>query len=574
MVRQESIAQLQKLFHSYEGMEFSQVLTKLQKDYGLFILNHDTEPLSIMSYGRSYGKGNTPINVCRGLVIEHQTWKIVSRGFDRFFAPDNPSPKTQINLKRATVKEDGSLIFMFKYGNNWHLSTMHNFADGKLPFKPTQTYQGLFTEIIGQSLNDFAQSLLKQLPNGSDVMTLCFEMCSLHNRVVRKYETPTLFLLAIFGDSTGSTEISVPRDLILPQNVQVVTEIDFPSQLTIADLSNRVRDLSQSDPTFEGLVIQTEPELMLKQAGPRIKVKNPYYLIHHRLKYRGWAAATPQLLVPMILDSAPDMYPIIMKNLIDSIGQDDEVQFEINQRYEHYKSQILAFDAIYNEIPQIAIAGKKVGYLKWVTTTFPNINKKHSRLFSKIWKLMQSSGGSFDLNQVKNLINYYIHSNMEAIFTDPIIQVNHSCDFDLDQLQSSNDGLAKDADSCHCSQPMKLVRLGRDLSRYRLCACGQARGLYTYSSGTLLLVCCDAECLCTHEVNQKTGQALGLPASILCKNLRLDVHEMINDQMKIHGWTRNQCYDRIAHILDIDKSKAHMAQMGMQSCIKIIKTQL
>lgn len=184
----------------------------LQERFGLYVCPHTTKNISILNYGkvRNWGEANA-LDACRGLILESTPpYNVLSRGFDRFL-PQTVSQHSKANdtndvlkIARATVKEDGSLLFMFKYEGHWMLSTMHNFADGILPFDSQErTYAELFHEIIEQPLDVFAETLLAQFESDDWVLTFCFEMCSIYSRVIRLYPTPKLYLISAFGGENG-----------------------------------------------------------------------------------------------------------------------------------------------------------------------------------------------------------------------------------------------------------------------------------------------------------------------------------------------------------------------------------
>ena len=72
----------------------------------------------------------------------------------------------------------------------------------------------------------------------------------------------------------------------------------------------------------------------------------------------------------------------------------------------------------------------------------------------------------------------------------------------------------------------------------------------------------------THEVNQNTGEALGIPASYYCKSIRLRIHQFMNDHRDI------DFYEYIQKITGKSAEDAHMAKLGITDCLKILNTLL
>lgn len=549
--RQDSITQLLTLI-KLTGLNWPDLVDFLQTTYNLYICEHPTQPIAILSYGQYHKNKQLMTNVCRGLILEHSEnqIKVISRGFDRFF-PINLENNHTISVNRATIKEDGSLMYVFKYQNNWHLSTLHNFAQANLPNK-SQTYADLFLEIINQPLNDFVNHLINQINDGDQIMTFCFEMCSIYNQVIKRYDTPTLFLLAIFGDSTGSTEYQLSADLQLPPNVQLIRTIELPQITNRSEILSQIQILSQNDITFEGVVIQTSE-------NERLKIKNPYYYIHHRLKYRGWITATPQLIIPLILNQTSDL---IISNVIQAVNYDLITIRELNLRYNYYRHKIKVFHQQVNQILQ-SLPNQ---------TEIMTFKRQHYQLFKLLTKI--NCNTHRDRQKIETIINQYINNKIELIASEFTLNFDPThpiyCYHSLPTFMDHNDGLAINSQMCYCGQKMELIRLNRDVLRYRVCHCRVKFGILKYASGTQLLVCSNHDCECTHEVNQLTGQALGIPASIQCKNLRLAIHDLITNRIQSNSWTRQQCYQQIAEITNKSIEQAHMAQMGITDCIQVI----
>lgn len=550
---------------------------------GLYTKRHPTEPLVIATYGKVKNiKKHTENDACRGLVLQttndkNNSISVISRGFDRFI-PKYRSPDEKLVVKRATIKEDGSLMFMFKYKDSWHLSTMHDFADNMLPFGDI-TYADLFCQIINQPLNNFAENLISQFERPDKVMTFCFEMCSPFNRIIKLYSKPTLFLLAVFGNddfqSHGSTEFIIPPNIALPENVQLVQTVDVPQNITFQDATNKVIELSRDDITFEGVVLECiNPESPTLEPV-RVKVKNPFYLIQHTLKYRSWSKCTAQMMVPLILDKLDD---IIINNVFSSLGGRDKVfEYEIKERVEYFTQRIAKeYETILMVINQLVTMEfmTKADYAITLQTNYPNICKVWGSLFFEIFE---------DIKNVKKknfyLLNitfkkHMIH-NIDKIFPiDPFIDKthpNHCCEMTQENIpediqEFENDGISKKSDRCYCGNKMIVHRLKNDVTRYRYCHCGSSFGYLTYGSGTWLSQCSDPECMCTHEVDQHTQKPLGKPACIFTKNLRLNVHELIDNS----ELTKSECYDIISNITNKQKSDAHMARFGISDCIKVL----
>ncbi|KAJ4459020.1 putative RNA ligase [Paratrimastix pyriformis] len=116
---------------------------------------------------------------------------------------------------------------------------------------------------------------------------------------------------------------------------------------------------------------------------------------------------------------------------------------------------------------------------------------------------------------------------------------------------------------CHCGQEMQCQRLKGDLLVYRECP-----------AATLLWVC---PCGLTHECHQRDGhfedsdpftkgQPLGVPASALCKSLRLYIHDLLADYQLATRCDKGTSYLTLARLLGIPRSACHMATMDVPTC--------
>src|SRR5690606_13355229 len=115
----------------------------------------------------------------------------VARSFSRFFnwgEMAEEMPLFNWNDCYATSKEDGSLMILYHYAGQWRVNTRGSFADGICGFSG-KTWAELFFEVLD----------IRDIEHYCDQdFSYVFEFCSLHNKVVRKYDNSQAFLLAGF----------------------------------------------------------------------------------------------------------------------------------------------------------------------------------------------------------------------------------------------------------------------------------------------------------------------------------------------------------------------------------------
>lgn len=235
--------------------------------YGIDVVRHPEYPLLMLNYGLRTPhmfKTSDIVRECRSLVLEDETWQVAGRSFLRFFNAGEP---TQLPFDWSSFstysKEDGSLMLLFNYRDQWIVTTRRSFAQG-CPNGLDRTWQSLFNELVSAGCYD---DLCKD-------MTYVFEYCSPWTQVVHYHETPKLFLLAAFDNDDGTEYCDRMLDVTAEQlGVQRPIQFLFNS---LDDLNRHMDTVSDLVPTFEGFVIQDRD-------GNRLKIKSESYLRLHRL---------------------------------------------------------------------------------------------------------------------------------------------------------------------------------------------------------------------------------------------------------------------------------------------------
>ncbi|KAF0973358.1 hypothetical protein FDP41_008565 [Naegleria fowleri] len=211
------------------------------------------------------------------------------------------------------VKEDGTYIQLFNYKGEWMLATRHNFCEDFCEGTSDtnrMTYRDLFISTCGGlDLNDVCKDL-------DTSYTYCIELCSPFNQVIQFYDQPVLYLLTVVNTQTGS-------ELSIDQVDAICLKLRKRKELKNWKRPRRFSNFSNQEQAFEFmnnyLMNRTEPQegqqnqmsveqrmrvegfVMRDQNNERLKLKNPYYLMLHKMKYRGWIQAEPKLLVPFVL---------------------------------------------------------------------------------------------------------------------------------------------------------------------------------------------------------------------------------------------------------------------------------
>ena len=146
-----------------------------------------------------------------------------------------------------------------------------------------------------------------------------------------------------------------------------------------------------------------------------------------------------------------------------------------------------------------------------------------------------------------------------------------------------DDGERKWNVTCFCGEPMRLVRLKRQLHVPTFCHCGhKLNAVKSYMPHQLIWQCKDESiCVLTMEAHQSDvvrdgkqsykGDPLGIPESFLCKNLRLTAHALMKQVLKRNPkMLLEDVYALISKSIDTPVAQCHMSQMGVTGCHRAI----
>ena len=218
---------------------------------------------------------NDLVAEARGLVLDSENdFKIVRKGFDRFFNyGEGPAAKIDWDSASATIKEDGTLIFLSYYDGRWIWGTRQNFDvnDAEMSDALYPTFGKLLEDVVNKCYPDFKWGGATMGQN----CTWCFELCSRFNRIVIDYPEPKLFLLAKFDNDSGHEfqQYLVDADA----RYMGCDRPKYYKMSSVEDYTNLV----------EGFGIQHEGIVVLDGKGDRIKMKSKLYFEMHKQMSNG-----------------------------------------------------------------------------------------------------------------------------------------------------------------------------------------------------------------------------------------------------------------------------------------------
>lgn len=169
---------------------------------------------------------------CRGSIVDLNTNEFVCRPFDKFFNfGEKNCDKIDINSMKIREKLDGSLIKLYYYNNEWHISTMSMIDANETNLIDDLSYD--FNNNIPKTFEDAFLIAFKNCMgfdfdkvniNLDKNYTYMFELCTPYNIVVVKHTTSKIYFLGKRNNKTGVEELYDDNfNHILPKEFDVDT---------------------------------------------------------------------------------------------------------------------------------------------------------------------------------------------------------------------------------------------------------------------------------------------------------------------------------------------------------------
>lgn len=250
-------------------------VNKLNEQFGIIVKDYPEQGLYVLNYDQIKSPKSDPIVMeCRGLILDYD-FNVVSRAFDRFFnLGEAPDTQAHLDWSKAVVhdKVDGSLIKLYNYKGEWHVSTRGTaFAESDcMGFGIT--FEELILKASGVNTKEELHACCELADLDEDV-TYILELTARENRVVTVYEGTKLHLLAARNRITGDFE-DVPGGSKWAMNWVDVPTYSFSSPEDCVKTAEKLPNLA------EGYVVYQDGK-------PVCKVKSPAYVAVHHLRGNG-----------------------------------------------------------------------------------------------------------------------------------------------------------------------------------------------------------------------------------------------------------------------------------------------
>lgn len=208
---------------------------------------------------------------CRGLILEMNTWKIMSMSFRKFFnSEETNAAKIDWNTAQVLEKLDGSMIQVYWdwNKNQWFAATTGTAeGEGEVNNKLGTTFNELFWNTVTEKYGFDKSKLSKNY-------TYVFELTTPYNIVVKPHGESSATLITIRNNETIE-ELSFEAIGIAARglNIPLVKSFD----LNKGNMGAIIR-------TFEGMSWSEEGYVVVDANFNRVKIKNPAYVAVHHLK--------------------------------------------------------------------------------------------------------------------------------------------------------------------------------------------------------------------------------------------------------------------------------------------------
>ena len=265
-------------------------LTDLNTEFG--ISSNEFNNLIVLNYSQIDSPKTDPlVRLCRGIIIEKNTYNIVHYPFYRFYNFEEViEERKKFNWDKAvaTQKIDGSLWGVFNYNEEWYISSRSQIGG----FNKTNFGEITFGDIFDKAIYPFSRDeFFACLDKNLDYT---FELVSPYNQIVTPYNDCNIYLIGLRDKSNDFKEIS----LIEAKNIEHIAAlinaeiIKMPKIIPLVDENGKFRGFEEmkqlaetGNATDEGFVVVDWSSYDNEMgAFPRVKVKNSSYVALHHLR--------------------------------------------------------------------------------------------------------------------------------------------------------------------------------------------------------------------------------------------------------------------------------------------------
>lgn len=207
------------------------------------------------------------VQECRGLILERDTWKILSYPLHKFFNyGETHAANIDLTTARCLIKEDGTFIHIYWDWvlNQWFAATTGMAeAEGEVNNVSGTTFNTLFWTTANLDKNILDKDLVYM-----------FELCTPENIVVTPHTESKVVLLAVRNRLTL-------QEKSYSELEHISNELCVP---LVKSIEMELTSLDEIKKKFDGMPFSEEGYIIVDANFNRNKMKNPAYVAAHMLK--------------------------------------------------------------------------------------------------------------------------------------------------------------------------------------------------------------------------------------------------------------------------------------------------
>jgi len=309
-----------------KGISTEEILAKLELDLGITSKVYPEDNMVLFDYSMIDSPKSHPMVIeSRSLILTLDKFNLLSKKFLRFFnCGEVPEYYADFSLKDSVVmmKYDGSLVGLYHnpHTNRWEIST-RGMAKAEGPHQMGGTFRDHIREAFGCSSEEDFQNKMNTYANevwhGFKVFTLVAEYISPFNKIVTRYDTACLVLLAVTSKHDFGLDIQEETGLLVDYGFNVIPVQTFPIKETFDQL---IKDANELTDLQEGFVV-FDPT-----SGKRMKIKSATYLIAHSIRGNDPVPSRKNLLKLVLSGDADEflVYFSEFKELVQTVQTEVE----------------------------------------------------------------------------------------------------------------------------------------------------------------------------------------------------------------------------------------------------------
>lgn len=211
------------------------------------------------------------VQECRGLILERNSWKVMSLAFTKFFnSEEGNAHKIDWNSAHVLEKLDGTCIQVYYDWNDmtWYAGTTGTAdGEGEVNNKTGTTFNQLFWKTVKEKYNLDTSKF-------NAGYTYVFELTTPYNIVVKPHGESSATLLTV-------RNLETLEELSFDELTRVSEELGVP-RVKAYDLN--VKNVGTLLKTFDNMTWHDEGYVVVDAKHNRVKIKNPAYVAVHHLK--------------------------------------------------------------------------------------------------------------------------------------------------------------------------------------------------------------------------------------------------------------------------------------------------